>query len=360
MDIYLLDREFQTVCILDGFSSLLWNRRYKAPGDFQLVTTDPKYFALAKSAKYIYRPDAAEVGLIESVGFTQDESNLEMVTIKGRFLEALLYRRVISKTVTLKGTVEEVCRQLVSDICINDQQRKIDNLELGQLAGLGSVIDTQSTGDNLSEKLYELEAVEDLSHRIKYDFLTNRLQFEIWKGLDRTDDQSENPIAIFSSNFENVVNLEYSVDEAEYRNFAYVAGEGEGPERIVAEVDCTNGEERREVYIDARDLQKKRVDQEDLTDQEYQALLYQRGLEKLQDYKRIEVFNSNIDHQSNLIYKKDFDLGDLCIYVNHKIQLSTNKRITEIDEAYEGTSLTVTIIFGDDYKSITEKIKRGG
>ena len=125
-------------------------------------------------------------------------------------------------------------------------------------------------------------------------------------------------------------------------------------------VDCTNGEERREVYIDARDLQKKRVDQEDLTDQEYQALLYQRGLEKLQDYKRIEVFNSNIDHQSNLIYKKDFDLGDLCIYVNHKIQLSVNKRITEIDEAYEGTSLTVTIIFGDDYKSITEKIKRGG
>lgn len=360
MDIYLLDREFQTVCILDGFSSLMWNRRYKAPGDFQLVTADPKYFVLAKSAKYIYRPDAAEVGLIESVGFTQDGSNLEMVTIKGRFLEALLYRRVISKTVTLKGTVEEVCRQLVSDLCINDPARKIDNLELGQLAGLGSVIDTQSTGDNLSEKLYELEAVEDLSHRIKYYFLTNQLRFEVWKGLDRTDDQSENPIAIFSSNFENVVNLEYSVDETEYKNFAYVAGEGEGPNRTVVEVDCTNGEERREVYIDARDLQKKRVDQEDLTDQEYQALLYQRGLEKLQDYKRIEVFNSNIDHQSNLIYKKDFDLGDLCIYVNHKTQLSVNKRITEIDEAYEGTSLTVTIIFGDDYKSITEKIKRGG
>ena len=360
MDIYLLDREYQTVCILDGFSSLLWNRRYKSPGDFQLVTTDPKYFVLARNAKYVYRADAAEVGLIESVGFTQDESNLEMVTIKGRFLEALLYRRVISKTETLKGTVEEVCRQLVSDICINDQARKIDNLALGQLTGLGSVIDTQSTGDNLSEKLYELEAVEDLSHRIRYDFLTNILQFEVWKGLDRTDGQEENPIAIFSSNFENVVNLEYSVDETEYKNFAYVAGEGEGPGRTVAEVDCTNGEERREVYIDARDLQKKRVDQEDLTDEEYQTLLYQRGLEKLQDYKCIEVFNSNIDHQSNLIYKKDFDLGDLCIYVNHKIQLSTDKRITEIDEAYEGTALTITIIFGDDYKSIAEKIKRGG
>lgn len=85
MDIYLLDREYQTVCILDGFSSLLWNRRYKSPGDFQLVTTDPKYFVLARNAKYVYRADAAEVGLLKAWNLPKTKAILKWSQSKADF-----------------------------------------------------------------------------------------------------------------------------------------------------------------------------------------------------------------------------------------------------------------------------------
>ena len=46
----------------------------------------------------------------------------------------------------------------------------------------------------------------------------------MWKGKDRTDDQTENSWAIFSDSFYNVKNAVYDRDESEYKNFAYVAG----------------------------------------------------------------------------------------------------------------------------------------
>ena len=58
----------------------------------------------------------------------------------------------------------------------------------------------------------------------------------------------------------------------------------------------------------------------------------QRGREKLAEYRIVETVESGIDPFANLVYKKDFDLGDYCTYINTEINVETDKRITEVME----------------------------
>ena len=245
------------------------------------------------------------------------------------------------------------------------QTAGISQVKLGELKGIGTSVTVTATGDNLGDKLYEIEKTQELSHRLRYDYLNNDLIFEVWKGKDRTDDQTENSWAIFSDSFYNVKNAVYDRDESEYKNFAYVAGEGEGSARVIVGVDLRSSadEERRELYVDARDLQSTYQDdagdEHTYTADQYRALLRQRGLEKLAEYQKIETVNSDVDPNANLTYGVDFDLGDLCTYRYADVGIETTKRITEIQEVYEGSKQTISVVFGNDQMtSITKIIQR--
>ena len=213
--------------------------------------------------------------------------------------------------------------------------------------------------------MYELERTQELSHRLVFDFEENILTFEVWAGLDRTDDQEVNSPATFSNAFYNVKNVVYDRDASTVANFAYVAGEGEDADRVIVEVDARTDatQERREIFVDARDLQKTYKDssgtERTYSNAQYAALLRQRGLEKLDEYAQVEVVNSDIDASANLVYMEDFDLGDLCTYQNQDVGIETVKRITEIQEVYEGSKVTLNITFGNDEStSITRIIRR--
>ena len=212
----------------------------------------------------------------------------------------------------------------------------------------------------MSDKLYEIGNAYEISHRVLYDFQTNKLTFEVWMGVDRRDSQEENSWAIFSNSFYNVRNVVYNRSNASYKNYAYVAGEGEGSSRVIVTVDNrAPGEERKEIWVDARDLQSKDSAGNAISADTYRQQLNQRGLEKLAEYRKVETVNSSIDNQANLVYKKDFDLGDLCTYINTDVGIAADKRITEIIETYEGAATELTITFGtDDITTVQQLIKR--
>ena len=89
------------------------------------------------------------------------------------------------------------------------------------------------------------------------------------------------------------------------------------------------------------------------------ALLRLRGLEKLAEYQKIETVNGDVDPNANLTYGVDFDLGDLCTYRYADVGIETTKRITEIQEVYEGSKQTLSVVFGNaQMTSITKIIQR--
>lgn len=145
-------------------------------GCFELYTSK-EYFPLLNAGQYLYRNDAKELGVIDEVNYSQDENGAREAYAKGNFAEKLLTDRVIAGTITLSGNVEEAMRRLADTSAINptDADRKVAHLKLGSLTGISGNINMQATGDNVSEKLYEIGNTKEISHRIRYDFLTNDL-----------------------------------------------------------------------------------------------------------------------------------------------------------------------------------------
>ena len=356
MELLLLDKNFQICGIIDDFSSLVWNRKYYECGSFTLQTKLDKYNDI-KMAKYIYCKDFIETGVIEAINI-QDSNNI--VETSGRFLESILAKRVIDVTKYFTNkTTEDIIRSLITDLAINNTTRKIDKLKLGTRQGLGTSRTMQMTGDNLLTKIYELCKEDELSIRVRYDFENDEIIAEVWQGLNRLDTQNVNTWAIFSKNFENVTDSTYNTDKTKYCNFAYVEGEVQDENgekhRVGTTVDrIKEGEERIELYVDARDLQKD----EETTDAEYLEMLKERGIEKLNENNKVEEASFSIDPYSNLIYKQDFDLGDKVVYKNTELGFNIENRIVGISEAYENGNMTIDITFGDEYnlKKIKEVI----
>lgn len=366
MNLIILDENFDTLGIVSVFNTLIWDRRYYAAGLFELYTP-AEYFELMNTGRYLYRSDRTDLGVIREVNFARDAKGARTAYCKGYFSEELLNNRVLNTQINLSGTPESIGRQLVQKYLISpgDAGRKIPQIKLGTVKGIGTSVTVTATGDSLGDKLFEIERTQEQSHRLVYDYLTNSLTFEVWQGKDRTDSQEVNSWAIFSDKFYNVKNAVYDRDESDCKNYAYVAGEGEGAARVVVEVDIRTdpSDERRELYVDARDLQSTYTDEggteHTYTAAQYRALLRQRGLEKLAEYEKVETVNSDVDPDANLVYMTDFDLGDLCTYRYMDVGIETTKRITEIQEVYEGSKQTLSVVFGNDVMTnIVKIIKR--
>lgn len=361
MKLIVLDKNLDTMGSVPLFRTLIWVRRYEKPGYFELYASKD-YFDLLNTGKYLYRNDADELGVIDEVNYSQDENGSVEAYAKGNFAEILLYDRVIESSVVLTGNIETAIRNLVARTAISpaDSDRRIEHLRLGKENGISGNLNIQATGDNLSEKLYDIGNTQGISHRVRYDYLTNDLIFEVWQGKDRRDSQEVNSWAVFSNSFYNIRSVVYSRNSSSYKNFAYVAGAGEGADRVIVTVDLREpGEERKELYVDARDLQQEDGNGNTIPLTVYKEHLRQRGREKLAEFRKVEIISSEVDPNANLVYKKDFDLGDYCTYINTKVNIVTDKRITEIMETYEGGAMELSVAFGtDEVSTVKQLIKR--
>ncbi|MEG1462881.1 MAG: hypothetical protein RSC48_07195, partial [Anaerorhabdus sp.] len=74
--------------------------------------------------------------------------------------------------------------------------------------------------------------------------------------------------------------------------------------------------------------------------------------------KIIEVINCSILNNDNLLYKRDYDLGDICTIKVRSIDKIVTMRITEIQEVFENGEIKILPKFGDDYITISKFIER--
>lgn len=352
MNIKLLDKNYDVLGELDNFYSLIWHRKYFDVGEFQLIA---KPDSILQETKYLYRSDATETGRIERIESVQTESGETEFTLSGRFLESFLDDRIIIPAYTTASSRQAgmvigdlIMRNIVSPA---DTTRKIANIRMGDIAQTENVAALQVTYDNLKEYVYELCLQCGCSVRAVYDFDTNQIEFQVWNGKDRTQDQEENSWAVFSDTFDNINQIDYYLDNENYKNFAYIAGEGEGTARIVETLDeVGTGEDRREMFVDARDLRMEDENQNPISEPVYRTMLKQRGKEKKSSWVVVENVDCEISvYNKSLIYKQDYDLGDICTVQYNRLGITAEKRITECIETWENNALSVNTVFGEDY-----------
>lgn len=351
MLLYLLNEEFDVLLPTDMTTSVQWNTRYYDAGSFEIhlsvsqVQIDDGTLAQYKKAEYVYVEDNGCTGIIQQHEYKDGE-----YVMKGRTLEALLNDRVIDTQFNMNGKPEDVARAIIDKFIINptNQIRKMQNIYLGTYRGLGGVISYSHRGKHVGESVGEILFTQELSYRLHYDFEADKIYFEVFEGVDRTQNQNVNTWAVFSKEFGNIKDgsEDYTYSN-NYKNFAYVAGAGEGSARTIITVNrIKSGEKLKELWVDARDLQQ--------TDSSYTSQLVTRGEQKLSEYQQIESVQFQIQANADIA----FSIGDICEYVNNDLNIVTASRITEIKEVWESSGYEKSIVLGEDQLTLPQKIKR--
>jgi len=360
MEIYIFNRDLEFKGILEGYSSLRWVRRYNKIGEFELhCALTKESLALLQRESIIYKKGDTEAGYIETRNLSQDAEGKEVLVIKGKFLTGYLNRRIVWGTEILNTTSEVAMRSLVSNSSISatDTNRNINNLILGTLNNFTDNVDYQTSYKNVADELESLGNTSNLGYRINFDTINKKLIFETYKGLDRSVNQSVNARCIFSKEFENILEQEYTDSLNNYKNLCLVGGMGEGVARKLVTIGNSNGLDRFEVFNDQKSLSNE-VDSVAMSDTDYNLLLTEKGNETLAENTDIKTFDSKININSNLKYKVDYDLGDIITFVSKKWGVTLDTRISEITEIYEEQGLSIDITFGTNIPTLIDKIKQ--
>ena len=334
MDLYIYNPDIELQGVIDGYSSLRWRRRYFEPGEFEMhCPASDSNVALLTEGNIVHRLDRQEAGIIEGIAIATSDTGGDEITATGRMGSSMLDRRIITPTINFTGTVEDAMRKIVSDNAITN--RPLPRLVLGDAAGLTPTAAGQVTYKTILYAIEALGKAAPLGFRVRLDVPDRQWIFEVYDGVDRSVTQTARPYVLFSDEFKNIDSPSYVLDTTGYSNYAVVGGEGEGSVRTVVTVDQTGGGERRELWVDAKDLQKG-----DLSDTDYQAQLRQRGAEKLAEAVRSESFSAAAVDTGNFAYLTDWDLGDIVSFECWGLRL--DRRITEVEEVDEGGVVTVT------------------
>ena len=354
MDLYVLDKEFNTLGLLDQFDSFIWTDRYNEAGDFEIytaVTTD--LLNLLQADRYLWWSESEHTMIIEQITVDTDEDLGNMLTVTGRSLESILDRRIIWNQTDLKDTLPNCVKKLLNENAISptDENRKIPGLIFVEPTDerLTSInIEGQITGDNLYDTIVLFCQTYNVGFKVILDD-SNQFVFSMYVGDDRSYSQDILPYVVFSPDFENVINSNYFENKATLKNVALVGGEGEGIDQKKVEVGSGIGLERREIWIEAQDISKINETGGEISDEDYTAKLKQRGEEKLAENKITKAFEGDLDANQTFVYKKDFFLGDIVQIVND-YGIEARSRVSEMvySEDSEGVSYLPTFIVVDE------------
>ncbi|WP_459610046.1 siphovirus ReqiPepy6 Gp37-like family protein [Clostridium sporogenes] len=360
---YVFNKELNFIDTIDKFNSLQWIRKYNDTGKFELhcPITESTIRTLARD-NLVWIKNSKELGIIEYRNLSTNSNGEETLKINGRFVTSILDRRIILGTEQYTNKeLEIILRNIVDKNCIDTMAERKLPLALCNLNNFKEKIDYQKSYGNLLEELKILSETNSIGFLIRTDLEIKQHYFELYKGIDRSINQEVNSPVIFSRDYDNLYEQEYTDSIDNLRTTSVVAGEGEGSARKVIVVNNNfKGLDRRELFVDARDLQKesetdgaKKV----LSDTEYNSILVQRGKEKLSECKDIKTFEGRII-SNNYIYKKDYDLGDIVTVMDKKWNVQVDTRITEVAEIYEGGKVQIVPTLGNKIPTILEKIRR--
>ena len=344
MDIYVLDEKAEILDIVDVFQSVIWTVQYYSQGDFELIVpaTKKNIDIMQKDRllcrdKDITKDTFKNVMVIEDIKIESDWEEGDKLTVSGKSLKSIVGRRVVWKQTNLTGNLEAGIRYVLNENVIDpeEESRKIANVELDEVAGITDTIDAQLLGDNIAEWIESICS----THEIGWDMYvrSKKYIFRLYKGTDRTYNQTEVPAVVFSDEYDNLLESIYTYERGDYKNAALIGGEGEGVNQRTTTIGEATGLQRYETYIDGSSVSSNGAI---ITEEQYYKLLQDYGKEQLNEVSDTESFEGNVVSDGNYKLNQDYFLGDL-VQVKNEFGIEATPRIIEIIESEDekGTAI---------------------
>lgn len=333
---------FGALGMIEAYESLQWLRKWHEPGEFELhMPYTAEAAALLKRENILVK--GSEAGVIETVFF--NDNGTDEIVCRGYTLSGYAKRRILWEKRTITGTPEEIMLQLAEHSLgpSAGSERAFPRMAVAPVIGFpGETMDYQSERGNLCDELRALSEQSGLGWDIALS--GGAMIFKVLAGLDRTREQDENAWAIFSRGYENISSPQYEEDAREIKNVVLVTAEIKSSE-LTETVGESTGYLRRETTVSVSGVDKDEGGNE-LTQEQSKALMRTRGETELAANVLAQSFSGGVAPVGNLVYREDYDLGDVVTCLDERWGVASSARITEVKEIYEKKGLTLSLTFG--------------
>lgn len=370
MQLHIFSLDFEFLGIVEEINDIEWIRDYYRGGDFTLnAKVNEMNISLLKKDRIVIKDmDFTEPMIIEYRQLQENDDGDEDLMVTGQSLSTrILNSRISIGRQIEKGTADKVMENLLltQSNYSKDANRHFPNLIVDRLVKpeFTEKIEHNTMYKTLYEDFEEICMANQCGHKVSYRYEAKQFYFKVYKGLDVSDS------VLFSIDFDNLKDQTYIDSNDNYKNVAIVAGQGEELDRdlVIVNDEDYSGFDRREVFIDARDIEqdtKKVTDSEGQEDDvpikngvEAVKLLTTRGHEKLSELVPVNSFDAKLI-ENNYKYKEDFDLGYLVTVRNRNWDVEFKQRITRIVESYSEYGRDISVTFGQELPTIQEKLRQ--
>lgn len=314
---------------VDVWVSLYWDSPYYSEGGFTLeVRPTTENLQLLQEGRWLVRSDESPRVPMRICSRANQNEDANLV-VSGYPATWLLTKRV-SAAVVKNQNAEAAMRSLVA------AAKPWPRLELGTVYGFDTVFEKQTSGGTVFDYCQTIGQACDLGFRIILDGsgADKRLLFECFR-------PAFDPNRRFAPQWGNLLNAGWSFSDTDYANVALIQGAGEGSARATAwvgDVDST-GSDRREMYIDARDIQPDEDSGETNTSQSYLQKLADRGGEKLLGQLRTGSIEFSVEDDS-------LQVGDVLRVSLPQLGYTAMVRVADIITESQDSGTTRTLRLG--------------
>lgn len=382
MELRVFNKEVEPLGLIDEMNSLLWQIKYFDVGTFKLLApiTDNNKKLLMEGNIIVKHDGKREVkdasggvwrraAEITYKHITKDEKGMEQIEAQGYMLSRWLNKRCISPQIVMTATNQELINTMIDKNCGSSAgaKRRFQRfVTLPQEAMSGTQVEyANEVYVKLGQEVKERAQAGKIGYDILINERTREFGFYLYKGKDLTAKNKEgNTPCIFSRDFDNVNEQEYTGSIENCGNFIYVQGaadeEGRQP---VATVDGEGAEglDLIEVFCNATDIARKYKEGETETTiplETYLLMLKTRGAAELENYGKNINFVSTINTNSNIKFKEDFDIGDRITCKEREWGIQIDARITEAIETYQKGREEIEATFGESLPTLMEQIRK--
>lgn len=363
MDLYVYDEDIELIGLTDSYASLLWIRRYKSAGSFELYTPLTAEAAeLLTPRRYIYRPDVGEAMYISGVTEEGGGEDGRFLRVVGYSVDGILRKRCIMTDGTAVGILDGIKAVLDAS--------PLGAVEYGTRE-LDTVTRTTERTDILEDWVRDSCVIgdRDISYRIRLLPDAKKLRIELYSGNDLSQD------VVFGDEWGNVNNMQYAYSEDGCANVIickcgavtedgvelepskgiphYTLGSAEGLARterlIITEPVVKDGV--RTVY-DADGTPST---------EEYRYLSYDDTLAKMQEEAAAAYADYAESYSADALgsgYRTEWDVGDIVTVRNSLRGISYTERIEEVQETFDTGGVSVSPTFGEPLKTILDLINK--
>lgn len=371
----VFDINFHRYGLVENYSMAQYVQYAQSVGSFTINCDASKdNIELLKTDRVIWLENDI-AGIIQYVNIDSDDTT--KFVIKGKLLTVILEWRYVYPTIDVSSmSPNKIVEKYVTDNCINasESKRNFSFLELEKSTFELDKIAKEKTGDTVEEAIEELLSSDGVNEQLMFNIgfypRKEKFIFYIRLGKDRTKGNSEgNKLVLFSQDLRNIMKSSYEKNVEDYRNTAIVMGEDADKNRkslLVYSGTESSGYDRREIYVDARDIQSESTDDEGntttISESEYNAKLKQRGLEQLGDCLNVESYEGTIttDSEATFRFGIDYNIGDKVDIIDTTMSVKLSAIVTGVTVTQENGDYSVEPQFGFTQPTIYQKLKKKG